>query len=456
MQEYLLREDRPRDPGRWLALAVLVAAALLVFAQVRRFEFVTTDDRNDIVGNPAVTGYWQASLEDRLLTPRYGYAIPVTVASFAIDWTLSSGRPGGFHLTSLALHLGAAVILFLLLCRMVDVLPALLGALFFLLHPVQAEAVAFVSQRKDLLATVIGLLTLWRLLSRQRGPLRGRDAALIVAGAALASLAKPSALLLAPALAVLWLGLRQQRGGRAERAMLALLLAWAPLSYALNRWVEARTQLSLNRIDFSIPERLSIIGHTLLHYLQALAMPIDLAPKVARPLTVDAGPIALFFAAAALYAVALVLAIRHRRQRLLLGLIWLAAAYLPIANLLPLRRYAADCYLHLPMVALALGLASALDWLLRRPGALPRTAPLALCLVWIVGLGALSRVQVRVWRDEETLFAYVYRLYPSHPIAMAEYVDVLRRTGRAEQAQAVEAEFYQRVMGTDPPSPPRR
>src|SRR4029077_4277605 len=115
--------------------------------------------------------------------------------------TVAGLQPWAFHLTNVALHcLNASAVLGLLARIGVSREAALAGALLFAVHPLQTETVAWASETKDLLATLLSLVAIgeyvrfWEVRTR---------AAYLRAGVAfaLALLAKPSAVV-TPALVV--------------------------------------------------------------------------------------------------------------------------------------------------------------------------------------------------------------------------------------------------------------
>jgi hypothetical protein len=123
------------------AAAVAVVAALAYLPSLAGpFQF---DDYNVIVHYPTVHS-WEALLE------RAGSGVrPLLKASYALNWTLGPS-PFGFHLVNIALHAANAVLLFLignLLTRHRGA--ALAAALLFALHPMQTEAVTYISGRSS-------------------------------------------------------------------------------------------------------------------------------------------------------------------------------------------------------------------------------------------------------------------------------------------------------------------
>lgn len=95
---------------------------------------------------------------------------PLTTLSYMIDYFFWGVNPEGYHLTSLCLH-SANVILFFFLTRQLfqETWIAVLAAIFFATHPVNAEAVSIISYRSDLLVALLSMGTFISYLQvRQR------------------------------------------------------------------------------------------------------------------------------------------------------------------------------------------------------------------------------------------------------------------------------------------------
>src|SRR5208283_1090822 len=86
---------------------------------------------------------------------------PLTWLSFMLDATLFGKGPAGPHMINVLLHVANGILLFLLLERLTGSLwrSAFVAGLF-VLHPLHVESVAWVSERKDVLSTLFGFLTL--------------------------------------------------------------------------------------------------------------------------------------------------------------------------------------------------------------------------------------------------------------------------------------------------------
>ena len=159
-----------KRPG--ICVAILLAITLACFWPVATFDFTSWDDFNTIAENPWLNPPTPRSLKEFWTSPQEHLYVPVTYTVWAMlanraarplaDGTMGLD-PRWFHTLNLAIHAAAGVMAFLLLRRLVKAdVAALIGALFFVVHPVQVETVAWTSGTKDLLCGMLALLALWQ------------------------------------------------------------------------------------------------------------------------------------------------------------------------------------------------------------------------------------------------------------------------------------------------------
>ena len=140
---------------------LLAAATLAVYWPAIRCDFVNYDDPGYFFSNDHVLGgLTLANLAG--LSPRCSRQLAPADVDF-VDagcggvWQGS----GGPHFTNLLFHLANTVLLFLLLRRLTQApWRSAFAAALFGLHPLHVESVAWISERKDVLSTFFGLLTL--------------------------------------------------------------------------------------------------------------------------------------------------------------------------------------------------------------------------------------------------------------------------------------------------------
>lgn len=135
----------------WLVWLLLCAIAIAVYAPALGAPFIFDDD-HFIMKNPTVI--FQSPIP--LRGSRW-----VSIFTYRLNYFFSGLNTFPFHAFDLVLHLSIATLTLILLRRYCFSEPAsLFGAGLFLLHPLNSEAVIYLSARPELLATMFGLIAL--------------------------------------------------------------------------------------------------------------------------------------------------------------------------------------------------------------------------------------------------------------------------------------------------------
>lgn len=442
-----MTED-PRARRRRVAMcgAVLVALTVAVFARSLDHGFVLLDDYSKVIENPVVVGYGSADAEKRLQTPGQGYVIPVTVATWAALWATGDGQARYFHAFALLVHVGVVLLLFGFLSRWS--LPwALLAAAVVAVHPVVVEPVAWVTGLKDLLAAGFAVGATWLFVAGVgRGEAGRARVALAVLCAVLAALSKPTTVLL-PGAWVLWLLAKRSRGITVDRR--AWWMAGAGLAFGLGlgllSWAGHSTlvQEPLDPTYLGDGRALYALGLQAWH----LIAPVGLHPLY----YVAPGP--AWGAARTWLGVGVLLGLgvagwRARRSPdVVLGLAWMVAAYLPVANVVPTPRLLADSYLYLPLCGALLTLVVVLSAGRVRfePASGRGAVPLVAGIFMVVGLATLSAGQVGRWAGGDALWRPLIERWPHWDRGYYALASVRLRDKRDADAAALFAQAYERA-----------
>src|SRR5689334_6345416 len=156
--------------------AILVAITIFVYAPVRHYPFVNYDDQEYIYQNPEVTnGLTWHGLKWAFTSGMSANWHPVTWLSHMLDVQLFVANAGAHHLTNVFFHVASTILLFWLLLQTTGKPgPSSFVAALFAVHPLHVESVAWLSERKDVLSTFFGLLTIWAYVRYVRRPGRAR------------------------------------------------------------------------------------------------------------------------------------------------------------------------------------------------------------------------------------------------------------------------------------------
>ena len=140
----------------------LMVATYCAYQQVGGHEFVTFDDGLYITENIRIqSGMNLENIAWSFTTIHSSNWHPLTWMSHMLDVSLFKMHPGSHHLVSLFFHLVNSLLLFFVFRQMTgDIWPSAFVAALFAIHPLHVESVAWVSERKDVLSTFFGMLTL--------------------------------------------------------------------------------------------------------------------------------------------------------------------------------------------------------------------------------------------------------------------------------------------------------
>ncbi len=180
---------------------LLVILPLLIYAQVYNFELLWDDGEESVGGHLSNLFMAQpswVSFRQLFSEAFFGMYIPITYLLWgllkSIAELLSLPVNSVLHLSNVMVHIVNGLLVFTILKQfVVNKWAVLLGVGFFLLHPIQVEAVAFVSEFRGLLATLFVLLSLYYYLKNQ-----ANLSYLALVFFVLAILSKPSAVVLVP------------------------------------------------------------------------------------------------------------------------------------------------------------------------------------------------------------------------------------------------------------------
>lgn len=424
----------------------LAAITFAVFGQTASFSFINFDDNVYVYENPHVTaGLTEQSIRWVFSHPDCSFYHPLTMLSLMVDYQLYGLRAGGYHLTNVFLHAASAIILFLVLREMTGSFwRGAFVAAVFAVHPLRAEAVAWVAQRKEVLAGFFFMVTLAAYAWFARKPNSPFRYLTVIAAFILALLSKPTVVTLPFVLLLLdyWPLGRSKHPGIVPRLiwekvpLLALALGASVMTVATEgKWIAANAHVPLGA-------RLANSGVSYVEYLRQMFWPTGLA--VPYPFVPGGTPgWQILVSAALLIAVTLFVLTKSRSQPwLLVGWLWFLGMFVPMIGLLQVGAFSrADRYTYLPQIGLYL----AISWTLAELHLKRRTAAVLMSAV-VVALMASAWSQTSCWATDESLWSHSVAFTKNNTVAMSNLGADYLRNGKIDQAVAL----YNHALRTDP------
>jgi len=418
--------------------ALVAVLTLAVFSPALGNDWVEWDDLFNFGDNPYYRGLGWPQIAWMFTVAWGGHWTPIAWLTLGLDYVVWGMNPLGYHLQSLLWHAANAALVLVVAARLLRQawpaagdgtlrLGAGTAALFFALHPLRVESVAWITERRDLVSGFFYLLTVlcWLVMLERAGEARRRWYWATLGAYALALLSKSIVISLPLVLLVLdvyplrrltaanWRAPEGRRVLLEKAPFLALALALTVLTA-----VSFRSRLS--PLDHYGPlARIGMAAYSLVFYVWKTVVPADLSPVYELPWRVSIlDPAFLTSTLLALAALAALIAARRWWPAGLAVAAVYSLALAPVSGLAHAGpQLVADRYSYLATLGLALLIGGSLMAVMARDAAGELRPALARLVVgavgaWIVILGALTVSQVLVWHDDRSLWEHALAIDP--------------------------------------------
>jgi len=423
----------------------LMLLTLVVYGQVVGFDFISNwDDNLYVTNNPDILGFTVHNLI-RIFSSSYaGNYAPLHLLSYMLDFQLVGMNPGWFHGINVVLHMANGLLFYLLVHRLTGKpFWGFVSSAVFLLHPVQVESVAWVTERKNLLAMFFSLSAFLCYISYRQKTGGGKRAYICSIFCLVLALLSKSIAVIMPCVFLLYDYLLESP--RRDKRIIADKIPYI-LAAAIAACITMITQsaeMGGGSVDYFagnlVHKSLTMLS-VLTRYLQILVWPSNL------------NVIYIFFIKTridreVLLALFLVIALTgagiyfwRRDRQLCFGFALFFLGLLPVSQIAPIATLMNDRYLYFPMLGAAWMLGG---WLSRLNDRFPRRvnpAPILLsCL--LVPCGLLAHQRISVWQNSITLWSDAATKLPTLKDPRASLAEAYLDAGQNDKALATYVEL---------------
>ncbi len=434
-----------------ITLGALLVAVLAAFGSAFGHDFVSWDDHVYVYENPQILNATAESFKafgTQVVSLNYH---PLTMWSLWLNSALFGAGAKSFIVTNVLVHwLNAG-----LLCWLVWLLTgrqfrsvALLTALLFAIHPLRAESVVWVSERKDVLYVfffLAGLIAYWRYLETQR------SAKLWIAliFMLLSCLSKGVAVVF-PIVCLLmdyWHGRKFGANWIVEKIPLfALSLLFGLIALDVQKGGDFHGMLTLASDKskalstvFSFDQKLLFAGYGYMMYFVKTFLPLNLCTFYPYPTEIELKS-GIYLGGAVFFLSTIALAVWSMRRTKLLafGFGWVLATVLLVLQFISVGVVImADRYFYLPSAGVFFMLTYGAEvYVLKNKPALRKVwwAVIGLFALWCFWL---TRAQTKTWKNSETLWQQVLRFYPTEDQALESLANWYGKENRVPEAEAM-------------------
>jgi len=373
---------------------------------------------------------------------------PLVYTTFRVEHAIWGFNPRGYHVVNIILHVMNALLLWVVLTRL-GIRGAWFGAILWALHPVNVESVAWITERKNTLSTLLYLVSIlaWMRFIEGRGKGDWAFYGLSLALFQLALFAKTTVCSLpAVLLLILWVKNKKIDWCRLGHIVPYLILGIG-MGVVSIWWERHRQGTWGSEFSFSVIERILIASRALWFYVGKLIWPSKLVFSYPKWRINPDDPWQYSWLVGC-FLVGLILWLRRGKisKPTIAALIFFAVSLAPTLGFISLYTFrytfVADHYQYVASMGLVALFGGAIA-MARGRGQVPlRLGMIVLVLVY----GVLTWKQASAYKDAETLWRDAISKNPRCAIAHNNLANILDRKGKTDDAMV----HYYRAIEIDP------
>ncbi len=430
------------------AICLLLAlATLAVYLPVGSYGFIDYDDDVYFFANPHILGgFTPANIQWAFTSGEEANWHPLTWLSLMLDAQLFGHGATAPHLINVLLHIANSILVFLFFRQMTGAFwRGAVLALFFALHPLHVESVAWVAERKDVLSSFFGLLALYfyaRYVAREGalpGPARvTRCSSLIFALLffACSLMSKPMLVTIPFVLLLLDFWPLQRFSHVSLRHLLIEKIPFCVLSATasvVTFIVQQKGGAVSSLAEASPGMRLENTFISYARYLAKIFWPVNLATPYPPP---HYWPVWLVIFAVTLFAALCLAAVVLKKPFpfAFTGWFWFAGILVPVIGLVQVGTAAmADRYAYLPLIGILLIIVWGAGEIYAK-FQMPREGVVLIASFVILACAVRAGNQVRLWKDDSTLFGHALAVTKNNYVASLDLGFWYAKNGQIDES----------------------
>ncbi len=433
------RKVKEKSPSLlpWILPIMIITG--ICFLPVFNNALTNWDDEYYVVQNSLLRGPDWAGIFSKPVVSNYH---PITVASLALNYSISGLDPTSYVLLNLLLHLAntGLVFYFIWLISGKRLWVAAFSSIVFGIHPMHVESVAWVSERKDVLYTLFFLLSLvqyWFFLKT------GKNKNLIYCFLffGLSLLSKPAAIILPLILFLLdyWYGRSFSKRNIIEKIPFLLLSAvFAILT------VKLQSKTAIASLDFyPLWTRFFFATYTSMMYAVRFFVPYPLSAFHPFPATQSLGlPIML----SPVFSVALLVFMWFKRKNKLIifSILFFIINLILVLQIISIGgTLLAERYTYVPYIGLTFLIGMLLD---KYSGSVSKYIVWGIPAAVLAVFAVITFQRTKVWKDSDTLWTDVIKHFPKTSVPRNNRANYLIRLSSSVSDQAKQNELLQRAL----------
>ena len=431
---------------RYMPLSIIVFTALIYFRALFN-DFANWDDDIYIIQNHLIKKFTFCNIADIFTSFYMGNYHPLAMLTFLFEYTFFGLNPFSYHLLNVLLHLLNTWLVFKFIEQLSEnKITALIVSLFFAIHPMHVESVAWISELKDVLYSAFYLLSLFVYLRY----IKSTNNIKLYIGSLLlfvASLLSKSASVTLP---VLLLAIDFYKGRTINTKMflekvpfLLLSLLFGILALLSQPIEKSATDLFAS---YSFLQRIFIFSYTVSFYIIKIIAPFQLSVMHYLPMLKD-GFLPWYYYASLPFILFIIFSLFFRfnfRKEIIFGLSFFLITVSVMLQIIPVGgSIASERYTYIPYIGLFYIAGQLFSYLKRHK---LRKALFILISLFVIMFSYQTWVRIGVWKNGEVLFSDSIKKYPD--IYFGYWTRGIFRNGEGNLKGALQD--YNKSIGKNP------
>jgi len=409
-----------------LYIFTALALTLVLYFKNIFYDFTLNwDDGGYVVVNDVIQKINAENIKTIFTTFDKGNYHPLTTMMYAMEYFLVGNNPMLFHFNNIIIHLANVYLVFLLIFRLTKKTElAFITSIFFGIHPMHVESVAWISERKDVLYTMFFLLSALAYHKFAYIKNAGKNQYFLALLYFFLSLMSKSAAVVLPVVLVIidyYLKRKLSLKSVIEKipffSLSVLFGILAILSQDSAGAIQDLTPM------FTIPERFMLASYALLGYIFKLFAPFNLSAMYPYPERIGSSLSILFkIAPFVVLLLGVLLFIFKKNWRFVVfGTLFFDSTIFLVIQLLPVGgALMAERYTYVPYIGLFFILGHLYIIVKENKNeSINKFKNLFKYLLIAFGIycSVITYQRIEVWKNGEVLFTDVINKYPSLPFA---------------------------------------
>ncbi len=357
------------SPKVWLWLAGILLLTYIAFSPSLKNGYTNWDDNVYIGENVLIKSLSGENIKkmfavENAVSNNYH---PITILSLAIDYKISAYNPKTYHFTNLLFHLfnTALVFWFIFLLSGKKIIVATIVALFFGIHPMHVESVAWVSERKDVLYTFFFMTAL--IFYHRYINFSGKSKVLLYSFLILLFLLSTLSKAMAVVLPLVFLLMDYYSGRKFDKYVILEKIPFLILSLLFGVLASHVQSGAIAKFEiFTWIQRLSFASYGMINYIYKLFLPLHLSCFYPYPNLIEGHLPTIFYVApfVVLGLFVLVFLSLRKTKILVFGFLFFCVTIALVLQFVSVGQVImADRYTYISYIGLLFPIAMSYEWL---------------------------------------------------------------------------------------------